>query len=75
MEEINFAMSCIKQTVIEFMVPFLHFWVEGHTSHSKKVSLCSAGATGAVIVFCCMLPLQWHVLPRVCLAASDTNYF
>jgi hypothetical protein len=37
MDEVNFAMSCIKQTMAEFEVPFLHFWVEGHTSFSKKV--------------------------------------
>jgi flagellar motor protein MotB len=36
MNEINFAMSCIKQTVDEFHVPFLNFRVEGHTSVAKK---------------------------------------
>jgi outer membrane protein OmpA-like peptidoglycan-associated protein len=36
MDEINFAMGCIKQTVGEFQIPFLHFWIEGHTSFAKK---------------------------------------
>jgi flagellar motor protein MotB len=36
MQEINFAMSCIKQTVDEFGVPFLDFQIEGHTSVAKK---------------------------------------
>jgi hypothetical protein len=36
--------------------------------HSKKVSRCWRS-------FYCRMPLlQWHILPRVCLAASDTMY-
>ena len=36
MNEINVAMCAIKQTVGEFDVSMLHFYIDGHTSVSKK---------------------------------------